>query len=115
MTGHVYITEYNNMGDVQWEIPMEPAQRCHRVAIGEVSEPTDKASRFIVLLASAPCRVAFVPDGENIEDAESHAFPLAAETETLRLVHMNTVLRIATYEREDEGGHDHHDEEMGAV
>lgn len=106
MTGYLYITEYNNMGDVQWETPMEPAQRVMRVAIGEVSEEVAKTTRMVLLFSTVPCLVAFVPDGEEVyatQNPDAHVFPLAPETETMRLMHMNTAMRIATYERgEDE-------------
>lgn len=98
----LYISEYNNMGDVQWETPMEPAQRVHTVEIGDVSEEIDRTTRFVVLFATRRCRVAFVPEGEDEAQAISHAFPLAAEVETPRLIHMNTRFRLATYLMDDE-------------
>lgn len=96
----LYISEYNNMGDVQWETPMEPAQRVHTVEVGEVSDPVDRAARFVVLFATRRMRVAFVPDGDE-SDAKGHAFPIAAEVETLRLIHMNTGFRLATFPMDD--------------
>lgn len=98
----LYVSEYNNMGDVQWETPMEPAKRVRKVEIGEVSGEIDREARFVVLFATRPCRVAFVPDGEDIEQAEGHAFPLAANVEMSRMIHMNTRFRLATFAMDDD-------------
>ena len=95
--GYLYITEHNNYGDVQWETPIEPAQRTTRIGIGSELGKVDRQTHFVVLFATAKCRVAFVPDGEDLSNAESHAFPLAAETETPRIIHMNTAMTVVTF------------------
>lgn len=95
--GYLYVTEYNNYGDVQWETAIEPPTRTQKATIGGASVPIAASTHYVTLFATYPCRVAFVPDGEDLANAESHAFPLAAETETPRLVPMNTAMAVVTF------------------
>jgi hypothetical protein len=98
MSGLLFITEYRNYGDVQWETAVEPADHAHEVPIGDLvdmSEPLTADTRLVALFATVPCLVAFLPEngGDGIY------FPVAAETETLRLMHTNTKFRIAVKPR----------------
>lgn len=95
--GYLYVTQHNNYGDVQWETPIEPSKKTTKHAIGVDTCPIDRETHVVVLFATYRCRVAFVPKGESLADAESHAFPLPPETETPRLVHMNTEMTIVAF------------------
>jgi len=95
--GYLYITEHNNYGDVQWETPIEPGVRTTRIGIGTETGKVARETHFVVLFATGKCRVAFVPDGEDIANAESHAFPVAPEVEVPRIIHMNTPMTVVTF------------------
>ena len=95
--GYLYITEHNNYGDVQWETPIEPGVRTTRIGIGTEMGKVARETHFVVLFATGKCRVAFVPDGEDIANAESHAFPVAPEVEVPRIIHMNTPMTVVTF------------------
>ena len=95
--GYLYITEYNNYGDVQWETPIESATRTKRIGIGTETGKIARETHYVVLFATGKCRVAFVPDGEDIANAESHAFPVAPEVEVPRLIPMNTPMTVVAF------------------
>ena len=99
IAGSVYVSEYTNMGDLNLETPMEPARRVQRVEIGGLSELLDKDTRMVVLFATTPCKVAFMVDGETVEGAENRAFPVAENVETVRVMRLNTSIRIAVFDQ----------------
>lgn len=95
--GYLYVTQHNNYGDVQFSDPIEPAKQTTKHVIGEETCEIDRETHIVVLFSTFRCRVAFVPKGEDIAQAESHAFPLAPETEISRIVHLNTEMTIVTF------------------
>ena len=98
--GHLYITEYNNMGDLSLETPMEPPLRVQRVEIGTQSLDLDKDTRIVALFATAPCRFSFLSDSESAdaEGWEARAVPLSDQQEVIRVTRLNTKMRVAVYE-----------------
>jgi hypothetical protein len=94
--GDLYVTEHPNYGDVQFESAIEPAETTHKVAIGEAVK-VKAATRVVVLFATYRCRVAFIPDGEEMANAISHAWPLAPDTEVQRVAHINTPMTIVSF------------------
>ncbi|TAL08270.1 MAG: hypothetical protein EPO02_13285 [Nitrospirae bacterium] len=101
----LYITEFGNYGDVQWETPVAPATETHRVPIEdhvEISASIAADTRLVVLFATAKCMVALIPDGvmpDDVEPGRVVYFPVAAETETVRLMHTNVKFRVAVMAR----------------
>lgn len=94
--GFLYVTEHRNYGDVQWETAIEPSHRVQKTPIG-TPVSIDRETHMVELLSTYPCRVAFCPDGEDLANAESHAFPVPADTLVTRLIPMNTVMSVVTF------------------
>jgi hypothetical protein len=93
MAGYLYVTEYNNQGDLSLETPLEPALAQNVLGIGDENQVSlHPDTRVVALFATLPCFVAF----------DSRAgFPLAPGVEVIRLVHMRTGLSVSVRERWD--------------
>jgi hypothetical protein len=95
MSGRVFISEYNNMGDVAPSMALEPLTLVQEVAIGSVSDGLHHDTRMVMLFSDMPCKLHFFADGD-VPD-ERRAFPMKNDYEIQRLVHMGTKMRIATF------------------
>jgi hypothetical protein len=96
MTGKLYITEYNNYGDVSVSTMLEPSTKVQEIAIGDISDSLDNNTRAVCLWADTPCRFHFLAQGE--EPLVRDSTPIAVEYEISRAVHMGSGLRIATFD-----------------
>lgn len=98
MAGKLYVSEYNNLGDISPSVPQEPSTVVQEVAFGGISEPLHENTRLIALFADMPCKVCFVAKNEDAR--EEDATPMAEEYEITRLVHMSSGIRVAVYARD---------------
>jgi hypothetical protein len=96
-TGTLTISEYNNKGDLSLETPIEPALKVTKTEMGTISDALQNDTLMVALYASVDCEFAFIEDDGKGETFPEHAMfvPLAAKTETTRIVHLNAKLRIA--------------------
>ena len=95
MSGRLWISEYNNMGDVAPSKALEPLTLVQEVPVGEVSAVFHPDTRLVLLYSDMPCRVHFFADGDSPD--EKRSFPMKNDYEIERLVHMGTKMRLATF------------------
>lgn len=97
----LYITEYNNMGDVSPSLVLEPATRVQKVAFGEVSAVLHPDTRVVCLYSDLPCKVRFFAGTPDPDALKEHASPMQEHYEVQRLIHMNSQQRVAVFDMDD--------------
>lgn len=93
----VFVTEYNVYGDTAVGMVLEPSHNVQEVNIGDSSAQLGDNTRVVTLFAELPCRIQFYAEGQTPDVKDS--WPLAAEDEVQRLIHMGTKMRVATFDR----------------